>query len=250
MKVFKTIFRILLVAGVLVAGVFAIVKMPKRPCESILVTAHTQNESVILTQQDVENKISQAGIRVIGEKMKDIDLDNITRLLQEDPYIQKLNFIHFSGTQLRIDYTLSPIVLHVYNADGRQYFADKTGRLLPYTPKMQDNLIIANGNIHQNYKKNTMADRNLMPVIRLANMLNEDDFYKAQFRQIYVDEHNRMELVATLWGQIILFGNADNAAEKLANLKEVYRNGLSHKGYDYYAQLDVRYKYRIIAQRK
>jgi len=57
-------------------------------------------------------------------------------------------------------------------------------------------------------------------------------------------------LVATVGKQVILFGNDDNASEKLFNLKQVYQNGLSHKGYDRYTQLDVRYKNRIIAQRK
>ena len=36
----------------------------------------------------------------------------------------------------------------------------------------------------------------------------------------------------------------------LANLKTVYEKGLSHKGYNTYAQLDARYKNRIIATRK
>ena len=59
-----------------------------------------------------------------------------------------------------------------------------------------------------------------------------------------------MELATTVGGQTILFGDLNNADEKLENLKTVYENGLSHKGYDTYAQLDARYKNRIIATRK
>lgn len=250
MKILKALFSVFLVAGVLVICVFAIVKMPKRLCESMVVVAHSRNESAVLTRQDVEAVIANAGIRVIGEKMKDIDLDHIKRLLQQNPYIQKLNFIRFSGRQLRIDYTLKPFIVHVYDIEGHQYFAGRDGELLPYTEKMQDNLIIVNGNIHQNYKKGVKAGKTLMAAVHLANLIDGDDFYRAQFRQIYVNENQQMELVSTVGGQIILFGNDDNAAEKLMCLKEVYRNGLSRKGYDHYAQLDVRYRNRIIAQRK
>jgi hypothetical protein len=59
-----------------------------------------------------------------------------------------------------------------------------------------------------------------------------------------------MELTATVGGQTILFGGLDDADQKLANLKTVYENGLSHKGYNTYAQLDARFKNRIIATRK
>ena len=38
--------------------------------------------------------------------------------------------------------------------------------------------------------------------------------------------------------------------KKFENLKTVYEKGLSHKGYNTYAQLDARYKNRIIATRK
>ena len=42
----------------------------------------------------------------------------------------------------------------------------------------------------------------------------------------------------------------ENAEEKLRNLKTVYESGISHKGYDTYAQLDARYTNRIIATKK
>ena len=84
----------------------------------------------------------------------------------------------------------------------------------------------------------------------MARKINQNDFYEAMFRQIYLNGRNEMELTSTVGGQNILFGGLNNADEKLENLKTVYEKGLSHKGYDTYAQLDARYKNRIIATRK
>ena len=75
------------------------------------------------------------------------------------------------------------IILHVYTNDGDQYFVDDEGALVPYTSKLQDYLFIANGNIHQHYKKGDTAKKELSPIVALANQLNADEFYKAQFRQ-------------------------------------------------------------------
>ncbi len=250
MKYLQSIIRIILIISVLVIIVLAIVEMPKKSCESIQAIPHTQNESVILAQHEVEALLKKAGIQTIGKKIKEIDLPAITELLQKNPYVKEINFVHFAGSKLVIDYTLRNIILHVYTNDGDQYFVDDEGALMPYTNKIQDFLFIANGNIHQHYKSGDTAKKELASIVELANLLNSDAFYKAQFRQIYRNEKNQIELVSTIGNQIILFGNMDNAEEKLDNLKQVYQNGISHKGYDQYAQLDVRYKNRVVAQHR
>ena len=250
MKYVRAITRILLVISVLVIAIVAIVQVPKRQCERVEVIPHTENESVVLDQADIEKMIADAGIKTVGTKIKEVDLPAINKLLKENPYIQEINFVHFTGTKLVIDYTLRDILLHVYTNDGDQYFVDKEGVLIPFTKKVNDYLIIANGNIHQRYKKGSTAGKELSDIVALANKLDADEFCQAQFRQIYRNEHNQLELVSTIGNQVILFGSIDNAEEKLDNLKQVYENGLSRKGYNTYAQLDVRYKNRVIAHHR
>lgn len=250
MKYFKTITRIILFVSVLTVIVIAIVQVPKRVCSSIEVNAHTNNESVLLTPSDVNMLLENAGIEIIGKKMKTVDLSAVARQISANPFVAKINYVRFAGTKLLIDYDLRHIVLHVYNKNGDQYFVDADGNLVPYTEKMQDYLLIANGNIQQSYRKGGTIGKQLTPILNVAQKIMADDFYNAQFRQIYLNEHNQMELIATIGNQLILFGSDQDADEKLENLREVYKNGLSRKGYDTYAMLDARYKNRIIAQRK
>lgn len=249
MKYVRIIFIILLTISVVVLGILAMVRTPQRACTGIQVVAHTENESVLLQQGNIEKMLAQADIKIVGERMKDVDLSKVSTLLKSNPYIQNVNFVHFAGTRLVIDYTLRNIVLHVYSKDGDQYFVDTEGFLLPYSVKMTDYLIIANGNISQHYKKGAKVNKELKPVLELTNKILADDFYKAQFRQIYLNEHHQMEMVTTLGSQVVLLGNLDNIDEKLGNLKKMYKNGLANKGFENYAQFDVRYKNRIIAQR-
>lgn len=249
MRYFKAITRIILVISVLTVVILAMVKIPQRRCDAILVNAHAQNESTLLTQADVERMLADKGIEIIGKRIKDVDLTDVTAVLEHNPYIKTINFIHFSGTRLLIDYDLRHIVLHVFDKEGGQYFVDEDGVLVPYTGKMKDYLIIANGNIAQTYKKGTSVNGDLQQVLNVTRKIMADEFYLAQFRQIYLNDKHQMELVATLGNQIILFGTDENADEKLDNLKVVYREGLSRKGYGTYAMLDARYKNRIVAKR-
>ncbi len=250
MRYFKAIFRIVLVVSVLAAVVVAVVKVPQRRCETIRVKAHTQNESVLLTQADVEEMLAAEGIEIIGRRVKDVDLTGVAAVLERSPFIKTLNFVRFAGTRLLVDYDLRHIVLHVYDREGGEYFVDEEGCLLPFTPKMTDYLIVANGNIGQTYRKGAVATRELRQALNVAHKIMADEFYSAQFRQIYLNERGQMELVASVGNQVVLFGSDENADEKLANLKVAYRDGLSRKGYDTYTMLDARYKNRIIARRK
>ena len=234
----------------IVVLVLAFVYVPKQRCERISSVVHTQNESVTVSPKDVEGLIANAGIEVVGKAVKEVDEGEIITLLKANPYIANVNFVHFAGRKLVIDYTLREIMLHVFTPSGDHYFVDNEGIVVPFTSKMQDYLMIVNGNVSDHYKAGKKAPKNVQDALDLTKVILQDDFAAAQFRQIYLNSHNDIELTSTIGGQTVLFGSNENAAEKLRNLKSVYENGLSHKGYDTYAQLDARYKNRIIATRK
>lgn len=250
MKKVRIIGRVILIISVLVVMILAFVQIPKRQCSKVEVVVHTQNESVVLPQADVERLLSDAGVETVGARIKEVDLPAITALLKENPYVKEINFVHFAGSRLVIDYELRTLLLHVFTADGEQYFVDNEGNLVPYTPKMKDYIAVANGSLHQHYKKGAQAGKELAPVVELAKMLDSDEFCKAQFRQIYRRQDGGLEIVSTIGNQVVLFGTMENAEEKLDNLKTVYQQGLNRKGYDTYAYLDARFKNRIIAHHR
>lgn len=250
MRYVKPVVRILLSVTLIVMLVLAFVYMPKQRCERISSVVHTQNESVTVSPEDVNALIANAGIEVIGKAVKEVDEGEIITLLKANPYIENVNFVHFAGRKLVIDYTLREIVLHVFTPGGEHYFVDNEGVVVPFTSKMQDYLMIVNGNVGDTYKVGKKAPKGVQNALELTKVIRGDAFYEAQFRQIYLNNANDIELTSTIGGQTILFGSVENAAEKLANLKTVYEKGLSHKGYNTYAQLDARYKNRIIATRK
>ena len=249
MKYAKPIVRILLSVMLLVVLILAFVYMPKQRCERISAVVHTQNESVVVSPADVDSLISKSNIKVVGKAEKEIDLSEITKLLKTNPYIANVNFIHFAGKKLVIDYTLKEIVLHVFTPNGEHYFVDSEGNAVPYTPNMKDYLMVVNGDIPDTYTAGKKAPGKIQEALALTNTINQDEFYQAMFRQIYLGK-NGIELTSAIGGHTILFGTTENADEKLQNLKTVYEKGLSHKGYDTYAQLDARYKNRIIATKK
>jgi cell division protein FtsQ len=253
MKIFRFISAVILCLAVVTGIVFAAVNMPKRPCSGYDLTVKYNGEYPAITQDDIYQMIEGTSIKTIGTPLKDIDLEQIATILQQNPYIKTVNEVRFSTTKLRIVVTLKNILLHVYTQDGHQYFIDEDGYMLPFSLAIKENVPIANGKITdafvegKNVKENPS---NLHRVFKIAAYMHDNDFYRAQFRQLYVMKNNEIMLIPTVGRHKVIFGTDKNMEEKLFNLQQTYQQGLAYMGMDQYSTLDVRYKNRVIAKKK
>lgn len=243
---------IILTIGIISVAILAIVKMQSRECDNIQVTIQYEGESPTVTESDIIAMIKKSGVQVIGKKLKEIDFGEVSAAIAKNPFILQTNKIYFQKRSAVIDITLKKLLLHVYPLRGEQYYLDENGNFLPYSAKVRENLIIANGNITTQYKPNSrIGDKSMIAsIFRIAKLIEKNEFYTAQFRQLYVNNQNEIEIIPTLGKHTILFGDERNAEEKLFNLKETYKNGLAYVGMDQYALLDVRYKNRVIAKKR
>lgn len=253
MKIFRLVTAIILCLAVLAGIVFAAVNMPKRPCSGYELVVNYDGEYPAVKEADIQQMIEDNHIETIGVPLKDVDLEQIAQHLQENPYIEKVNEVRFSSTRLRIVVTLKNILLHVYAQDGSQYFVDENGFMLPFSMVVTENVPIANGKIPDTFvqgKNVKNSGSNLQRVFRIASYMNNDDFYRAQFRQLYVTNTNEVILVPTIGRHKVIFGTDKDMEEKLFNLKQAYQQGLAYMGMDQYTTLDVRYKNRVIAKKR
>ena len=68
--------------------------------------------------------------------------------------------------------------------------------------------------------------------------------------QVDITSQRAFEFVPKLGNNIIEFGDASNAAEKLNKIKLFYKNVMMKAGWNYYSVIDVQYKDQIVAKRK
>lgn len=253
MKIFRLVSAVILCLAVVAGIVFAAVNMPKRPCSGYDLTVKYDGEYPAVSDTDILRMIDNNHIKAIGVPMKEIDLESIATQLERNPYVKTVNEVRFSSTRLRIVVTLKNILLHVYTQDGHQFFIDEDGMMLPFSMQVKENVLVANGKISASFAngKNVKdCDTNLRRVFRIASYLHDNDFYNAQFRQLYVTNSNEVVLVPTVGRHKVLFGTDENMEEKLFNLQQTYQQGLSYMGMDQYSTLDVRYKNRVIAKKR
>ena len=253
-KILRKIIPILLVIGVIVLIVLAVTHMRNRECNDIKVNIQYSGVSAPVSQEDIVALIASGGIATVGIPLKEINTDSIRSLLSTHPYIREVDNIRFIGKTLNINLVVKDFLLHVYPTAGEQFFIDTEGEILPYSDQVQERLIIVNGFINKKYKMGSnitwLKKSPMLSAYNIAQEIQKDEFSKAQFREIYINENQEIELVPSAGRQIILFGDDKDAAEKLVHLREVYRNGLIYNNINQYSQLDVRFKNRVIAKKR
>lgn len=233
--------------------IVAIVKMQSRKCSNILVEILYDGENPYLEEEDITELLDHAGISILGEKLKDIAEEEIGSIIKTNPHIKEIESISYAGTNMIIKLRLHRLLLHIYPNSGEQYFMDDEGVLVPYHPKIKEKLLIANGNIPDWSRAKGNADvqpKMIEMLYQIGSHIERNSFHSAQFKQIYINDNQEIELIPTLGNHIVLFGDVTSMEEKFLFLHKMYTEALFYSDRDPYKQLDVRFKNRIIAKKR
>ena len=85
---------------------------------------------------------------------------------------------------------------------------------------------------------------------KLAQYLENDDFWRDQVDQIWVDDRKDIRLIPRVGAHSIVLGNMDRYQEKFDNLTSFYLNGLNVIGWDKYDKINVKFKGQIVCTKK
>lgn len=244
---------LVLLGGVITLSVLAFLHQRKRICEEIAVTISYDGEHKPVTEKEVTALIERSGIKALGIEEHMVDMAALYDTLGHIPFVKTVKPIYFSGNTLNINLELHNLVAHIYPAEGSDFYICEDGTLLPYSPRIKEQLPVACGAIPQRKAHTdniTNAGKTINRIYAIAKLITADEFYKAQFKQIYVNSDKEFELIASVGKHTILLGDGENAEEQLSHLRTAYNQGIAFMEPDKYNQLDLRYKNRIIAKKR
>ena len=250
MKIIKFITSFLLFLGILVLMVWAAIKSKDQTCDQISIIINCSEESKLLTKSDILHILKDNNAEWEGKTIKEIDLSSIQKILAGENYIRSVDKVHFLGSKLLIEVTLYNILLEVQPQNGQKFLIDVNGTFLPYSSKIGNGVIVAQGIIPCYFQKEeTISPDNheLYELFSMASLIHDDPFYTALFHKFYINDNQEITLYPSVGNIPVLFGSTQDAQNKLKSLKYMYKEVLPYMNENKYAQLDVRFKNRIIA---
>ncbi|MBP5306601.1 MAG: cell division protein FtsQ/DivIB [Paludibacteraceae bacterium] len=230
-----------------------------RICHGInVLICDTLNEH-FLFEQDIRSHIQKKYPKIIGMQKRDINTAELEKILATDPFIRKAEcYIAPSGNLsvkiwqrlpiLRVFGNIEPIsdiadsIHHHTNTSHSDYYVDEEGRCFPTSKRYNAQVVIVTGNVSR-----TFVCEKLVPLVRL---IRADAFLKDEIQQIDVSSDEELTLIPTYGDHQIVFGKADNYAEKLAKLKLFYEKGLNVIGWGRYESINIDYENQVVCTKK
>lgn len=248
---------ILIIVLVLAVGVFvgvSIVNMHKQVCEEVQITVKNTGKDVLLTRQDISNLLKEANITLVGTPKNEVKKSIVDKALKKNNWYGGLEEFSFNGNVLTIQVAVKKPFMQVFPSVGDTYFVDNQGGFLPYSDKVTTELVVLTGNIQTAYAPagnvKDVKEKSLFEAFQVAQLIQQDEFLNAQISQLFINQEGEIELYGRVGRQVVLFGHADGAAEKLANLKTAYQDALVFLDADHYKKLDLRFTNRIVATKR
>lgn len=248
------LLKIFRLAGYLVLMMFFIVTLAftshqskNVPCRNIEI--EFGNDDVIkLSKAEISRMIKSADKHITEKKLEDINAEVIEKAVEENPAILKAEVYKvvakdttsFKGiVTVRVKHR-RPVV-RVMSESGI-YYLDKFGDKIPISTSYTANVLVATGAFSEKY-----ARQQLLPFVLFVE---NDDFWKAQIKQVHVEKSGDVILTPLVGDQIIELGKLAGFQEKLRNMKAFYNQVLANNNWDKYKRISLKFKNQVVAKKR
>ena len=263
MKIFKNILIwAFIIAYIAVAMSFVKERKNKILCHDIKVEILDSLHNGFITVSDIEDFFHETDMNIIGTPVLSINTKNIEQKLRQYASVKNAEvFVTLEG-DIRVEIDQRNPIVRVVNKRGQSYYIDQEGTIMQLSSKYSSHVLIANGNIVEHYEVNRTreiycdnnekwAKNHLMcDLYELSKFIYEDDFWRAQIEQIYVNDESEFDLIPRVGAHIIYFGGIENYKTKFRNLRAFYLQGLNNVGWNKYEKISLKFDNQVICTKR
>lgn len=251
MKVVKKILIVLgwlcLAGGIGFTLYYAWMQREAVRCQEIVVNINPKTPK-FLDEAEITDMIEKSGDMIIGARLSAININKLETKLNSSSSlanVQIIKKVESKGLSFRgkLVVTLderTPIVR--IKDSGEDYYMDMEGNKIPVSPKYVERIMIASG---------TIPDLETQTgLLKMADFVNKDDFWKAQIEQVFVQKNGELLLLPQVGDYLIEFGKPEDWTTKFRNLKAVYQQGFKTMGWNKYSLISVKYRNQVVCTKK
>jgi cell division protein FtsQ len=251
-------FMLILVVGTIVLLAFTDQEHITKTYKHFRVEILNPSDEAMITLEDINALITRHFGDIEGSPVLGIDINKLEATVLANPYVSKCEVFQTIDGGLVMKAVVREPLVRVISEDGAQYYLDYYGYAMPLNPAKPAHILIASGKIKDRYFSPGKSEQPLyafpdssalQQVYPVAWHISQDEFLKSFIDQIYINEKNEMELVPKIGPQVILFGNADDAPEKLENLKTFYQKVMNQMDWHIYRTINLKYKNQVVCSK-
>ncbi len=219
----------------------------------------SDNAKKHLLEKDELIELIQTNEKVIGFPIERINIAQLEKYVESLAPVKHTQVYKTIDGVLKVDVEQRIPIIRIIDNFSNSYFIDKEGTILKSNYKYSPHILVATGTIPDvispiakskvfNIFSNTNEDL-VQDIYKIALKISEDEFWKAQFVQIYVNDKKSIELIPRVGNHIIELGSAQKLDDKLFKLRVLYTEGLSNKGWNQYSRIVLKYENQVVCEK-
>jgi len=234
---------VLLVAAVRIKNV--------KTCKGIEIEISGVSNNFFIDKTDVLNIIKNyAGANPEGRGINEFNLAAIENNLEKEVWIKNAELFFDNNDILRVSIDEREPVARVFSLTGKSFYIDRSIKVLPLSDKFSARLPVFTGFAH-NPDFLSKADSNLLTDIKvISHALQADSFLMAMIEQVDITPQRNFEMIPKIGNQLIVFGDAEDVAEKFNKLRIFYKAVITKTGWSKYSVINLQYKNQVVAKIK
>ena len=204
------------------------------------------NDDHFLISKDVEALfLKNEHINVEEKTLETIDLDEIERIAESNPWVKNAEIFVDNKMTLNIELTQRVPKARIFTTKGGSFYIDSNGFEMPLSERYAYPVPVFTGFVK--HSEDSINEIMKHKIIYLSNIITDHEFWNQQITQIEHTSSEGFVLFGTTGDQRIIFGDTVNAYEKLNNLYSFYKQISNKIGWDKYTKLDLRYDGQVVA---
>ncbi|MCF6365755.1 MAG: hypothetical protein L3J35_06080 [Bacteroidales bacterium] len=237
---------------ILIIGAY-IIFSDKTICKAVEVEISADEKECIIDESDIKKIIFKEYKNLLGSPISIVNLSSLEKKIESHPSVKNAEVFKKINGILVVKLKQKVPIVRIMPTTGKNFYIDKEGSLMPVSKIGSARVLVANGNINFKYKNNritvgkdTTITKHIQEIYKIAKVLSEDEFLKAQTEQIYIKQNNEYELIPKVGNHIVLLGDIYNYENKIKYLKHFYINILKKEGWRKYKYINLKYKNQIV----
>lgn len=235
-------------------------------CTNFVVSIDHSDGNFFVMDEDVTQVINRFGYRGDSMLLSVVNTRQLEYVLNTHPSVKSADVYTTIDGRVKIEICQRKPVLRVFTQSGESYYIDDSGMLMPLSSKYTARVPVAGGNISDSYTSMNTVNVALPPenpqtdsllnnsvlddLYRLVNYVRQDEFWKAQITQIYVNNEREMELIPRVGNHTILLGDVNDLDEKFGKLMIFYKKALPVTGgWNVYSLVNLKYKNQVVCRK-
>lgn len=250
-RIIRGAIALVAIAGVLVLFYKAIGEKLETGIKEFQVDVqYVDNAKKLINSEYVKNLVRKdLGYDISKSKIKDLDLSRLEKMLNNDVFIDSAEvYVTSRSVVVAVITQKNPLVR--INGKNEQFYLDTYGNYLPLSPIAAVRVPVVTGNVgaflpaYKNEKEHQFQD-----IYELVLKINSDSFLEALVEQIHIEKSGDFLLIPKIGKEKIILGDIYNLENKIFNLKQFYKEGLTRVGWGKYAYLNLKYEDLVYAQK-